>query len=185
MRISFSPESVYEPDPVVDQKHIAEAYEKHGPALFRRARTLLGNDEDAREIVQETFFQFWKGRGRFERRSSIFTFLYRITTNLSIDRMRRRITAGDQFALDEGRLESSARSDRRAQVLSELAELTEGLDSETITIAVMAHVDGLTQEEIAEGLCLSRRTIGKKLKRFAKHTGDRRIALEQEMTEPA
>ena len=45
-----------------------------------------------------------------------------------------------------------------------------GLDDETLAVAVMSHVDGLTQDEIAAALSLSRRTIGKRLKRFMEHT---------------
>lgn len=159
---------------MVDKEEAAELYRRYGPALFRRCRTLVGHDDDAHELVQETFFQFWRGRQRFEGRSAPFTFLYRIATNLSIDRLRRRTTAGESVMLDEARHEDqSSGPDRPSTALSELAVLTEGLDEQTLTIAVMSHVDGLTQEEIAEALELSRRTIGKKLKRFAEHTAER------------
>lgn len=165
---------------MVNEKDAAELYRRYGPALYRRCLTLVSHEEDARELVQETFFQFWRGRNRFEGRSSAFTFLYRIATNLSIDRLRRRKTAGDQGELDEERHEGrEGGPDRRSSALSELAALTEGLDAETMTIAVMSHVDGLTQDEIADSLGLSRRTIGKKLKRFAAHTGERVTALRE------
>ncbi|MEM6531511.1 MAG: sigma-70 family RNA polymerase sigma factor [Myxococcota bacterium] len=169
---------------MVNEKDAAELYRRYGPALYRRCLTLVSHEEDARELVQETFFQFWRGRNRFEGRSSAFTFLYRIATNLSIDRLRRRKTAGDQSELDEERHEGrEGGPDRRSSALSELAALTEGLDAETMTIAVMSHVDGLTQDEIAEALGLSRRTIGKKLKRFASHTGERVTALREVLAE--
>ncbi len=169
---------------MVDEKEVAELYRRYGPALYRRCLTLVSHEDDARELVQETFFQFWRGRARFEGRSAPFTFLYRIATNLSIDRLRRRKTAGDQGELDEGRHEGTGLGpDRRSHALSELAALIEGLDEETMTIAVMSHVDGLTQDEIAESLGLSRRTIGKKLKRFADHTGERLEALKGRLSE--
>ncbi|MEL6761016.1 MAG: RNA polymerase sigma factor, partial [Myxococcota bacterium] len=132
---------------MVDKEEAAELYRRYGPALFRRCRTLVGHDDDAHELVQETFFQFWRGRQRFEGRSAPFTFLYRIATNLSIDRLRRRTTAGESVMLDEARHEDqSSGPDRPSTALSELAVLTEGLDEQTLTIAVMSHVDGLTQE---------------------------------------
>jgi DNA-directed RNA polymerase specialized sigma24 family protein len=75
-------------------------------------------------------------------------------------------------SLDERdlRSEPAAVPQRQSAAASELAELTVGLDDETLTVAVLAHVDGLTQDEIAETLDLSRRTIGKRLKHFAEHT---------------
>ena len=65
----------------------------------------------------------------------------------------------------------------RITAASELAVLLEGLDEEVVTIAVMSHVDGLTQDEIAESIGLSRRTIVKRLQKFKEHAkrrGERR-----------
>ena len=69
-----------------------------------------------------------------------------------------------------------ATPDARITAASELAMLTEGLDDEVVTIAVMSLVDGLTQEEIAEALGLSRRTIVKRLKKFRKVTESNQVA---------
>ena len=167
--------SAFRPDPAaIDEAAIAAAYERHGHALFRRCLGLVGNEDDARELLQEVFCQFWRGREKFEGRSSTFTYLYRIATNLSIDKLRRRKTAGHQQELDEGRSASpNGTPERRTAAVTELAELTDGLDEETVMIAVMSHVDGLTQDEIAEALSLSRRTIGKRLKNFMAHTRKR------------
>lgn len=158
----------------IDEAVIAAAYERYGHALYRRCLRLVGNEQDARELLQECFYQFWRRRDRFEGKSSMFTYLYRIATNLAIDRLRRRSTAGHQQELEEAKRPSANGGPERQTIASaELAALTEGLDEETVTIAVMSHVDGLTQDEIAETLGLSRRTIGKRLKRFLTHTRGR------------
>lgn len=178
---------------MLDESAIAELYRRYGHAVYCRAQTLLGHPEDAREIMQETFCQFVHGRTRFEGRSSAFTYLYRIATNLSIDALRRRKTRGEPVCIDEQQLPNAAASRLcdHTSAASELAELTLGLDEETLTIAVMAHVDGLTQDEIANSLDLSRRTIGKRLKKFAEHTQTRAgvmapttIALERPGGDP-
>ncbi len=57
----------------------------------------------------------------------------------------------------------------RLEAASELSVVLDGLDDELVTIAVMSHLDGLTQEEIAESIGVSRRTIVKRLKKFALH----------------
>lgn len=155
----------------IDEVAIGALYERYGHAIYRRCLRLVGSDEDAQELLQEVFCQFWRGRKKFRGDSSTFTFLYRIATNLSIDRLRRRTTAGVSVSLDESRDGQDTRGPgERVEAATQLAALTEGLDAETITIAVMSHVDGLTQDEIAESLDLSRRTIGKKLKKFLEHT---------------
>jgi RNA polymerase sigma-70 factor (ECF subfamily) len=167
---------------MVSSAEIEELYRRFGPALFRRAMSLLSDEPEAHEIVQETFLQFWRGRKKFRRESSPFTFLYRITTNLSIDKLRRRRTAGNQMSYeDHHEIQGGRLPDARIVAASEIAMLTQGLDDEVVTIGVMSLVDGLTQEEIAEALGLSRRTIVKRLKNFRKvidenrraHRGDR------------
>ena len=166
---------------MIDDAAIAALYERYGHALYRRCLSLVGQEEDARELLQEIFFQFFKGRARFEGRSSVFTYLYRIATNLSIDRLRRRSTAGVQLELEaaDRRLPEAPSSEQRAAAIAELAELTSGLDEECLTVAVMAYVDGLTQDEIAAALDLSRRTIGKRLKRFLEYTRARASDLQR------
>ena len=57
----------------------------------------------------------------------------------------------------------------RLEAASELSMTLSGLDAELVNIAVMSHLDGLTQEEIAESLGVSRRTILKRLKKVAQH----------------
>ncbi len=74
----------------------------------------------------------------------------------------------DQKDHQEGSLE------KRVMAASALSELMKGLDDEMVTLAVLRHVDGLTQEEIAESMSLSRRTIVKKLKKFDQHIDKKR-----------
>ncbi len=150
------------------ESEIAALYTKYGHAIFKRCLRLIGNREDARELVQETFCQFYAGRERFKGDSSPFTFLYRIATNITIDRLRRRTTAGVKVTMDDAPTLSDGGRSQAEQVaaIEELLMLTDGMDEETLTIAVMSHVDGMTQDEIALALDLSRKTIGKKLQRF-------------------
>jgi len=166
---------------MVERAEIAALYEQYGPALFRRAKGLLGHDDDAHEVVQETFLQFWRGRSRFRRESSPFTFLYRITTNLSIDKLRRRKTAGIQLSLEEGLHSGALEGSAEAKVVaaSEVASLLEGLDPELVMVAVMAFVDGMTQEEIGEAVDVSRRTIVKRLKKVKEHVRKRGRVLDE------
>ena len=77
----------------------------------------------------------------------------------------------DHHEIQGGRL-----PDARIVAASEIAMLTQGLDDEVVTIGVMSLVDGLTQEEIAEALGLSRRTIVKRLKNFRKVIDENRRA---------
>ncbi|MBC7792557.1 MAG: RNA polymerase sigma factor, partial [Clostridia bacterium] len=150
---------------MITADEIVELYHRYAHAVFVRCRKLVGNDDEAHDLTQEAFFQFFRARERFQGRSSAFTFLYRIATNVSVDRLRRRKTAGEQLStaalaespgakltLEANKRLSTETNEAGLDGLNVLARLTEGLDSETLTIAVMRHVDGLTQDEIAESL---------------------------------
>jgi len=167
---------------VTEQSKVAELYEKHGHALYRRSYRLLGNEEEAREVLQETFCQFWRDRARFAGRSSFFTYLYRITTNLSIDRLRRRTRVGIHYGFEEGRdgRDGSVSPEEQVMAAAEVAVLTEGMDSKVLTVGVLARVDGYTQEEIGVLLGVSRRTVGKRLKSFTDKIEKRRKALKRD-----
>ena len=166
---------------MVDEAAVAELYERYGPALYKRCLNLVGSEADAHELLQEVFCQFWRNRSTFQHRSSPFTFLYRIATNLSIDWYRRRQRRGGHYDFDESRdgADSETQTERIVK-LNELAALTEGMEPAILTVAVLYHVDGMTQEEIAAALSVSRRTVGKRLKQFLAYTDKRRRKLQSE-----
>jgi RNA polymerase sigma-70 factor (ECF subfamily) len=68
---------------------------KYREAVYRIARRMLRSHEDASDVAQEVFIRVHRSLPRFEARSSLKTWLYRITVNLSLDRSAR----GSRFVL--------------------------------------------------------------------------------------
>lgn len=152
---------------------VAELYRRHAPALHRRCASIVGNPDDARDLVQETFARYLAAK---QRGDAPFAVLYRIATNASIDRLRRRKTASEdalepdaQATTLGGQTGDPNTTQRRVDALHDLVHLTRGLSEEEVTVAVLHHIDGYTQDGIAQAMDLSRRTVGKILAKFEDH----------------
>lgn len=170
------------------QSEVEALYRRHGPALLRRCRNLLGSDAEARDCVQDTFLGFLKGDWRGEAQP--FTVLYRIATFQAIDRLRRRsrwhgrasqlevredepdTTLEQQAAAWSERQTTS--STERVEWAHDLAILTQGEDEFTLTAATMHWVEGHTLEEIAQTLGVTRKTVSARLTRFMERVAQKR-----------
>jgi RNA polymerase sigma-70 factor, ECF subfamily len=64
--------------------------ERHSRAVFRLAFRMMRNEQDAEDVVQETFLKAFRNLKNFEERSSFSTWLYRITSNCALDLIRKR-----------------------------------------------------------------------------------------------
>ena len=64
--------------------------QQHGRGIFRLAYRMTGNEEDAEDVVQETFLKAYRQIDRYEARCSFSTWLYRIASNCSLDLIRKR-----------------------------------------------------------------------------------------------
>lgn len=157
--------------PLGDGDRVAELYKRHAPALHRRCASIVGNSEEARDLVQETFARYLASAQTSDHVP--FAMLYRIATNAAIDRVRRRKTAGEDELHAEAQIGDLGGEPRRIDNLHDLAILTRGLSEEELTVAVLHHLDGYTQDGIAASLDLSRRTVGKILTRFEEHVKKR------------
>src|SRR6266498_1008445 len=70
--------------------------ERHGRTVFRLAFRMTGNEQDAEDVVQESFLRAYRQLGRFESRANFGTWLYRIVANCSVDLMRAKQARHDQ-----------------------------------------------------------------------------------------
>lgn len=152
--------------------------ERHQRRAFAIAVGLVRDENDAREIVQEAFLRVYKGIGTFEGGSSFFTWLYRIVTNLAIDLMRK---PGRKAAeLDEGRdVSDEAEGDfalvsridgadpidvlRRKEMSARIEVALAALPSYHRAVIIMREVEGLSYEEMAEAMGVSKGTIMSRL----------------------
>src|SRR5712664_4799645 len=72
--------------------------ERHSRTLFRMAFRMTGNEQDAEDVVQESFLRAYRQLGKFDERASFGTWLYRIAMNCSLDLVRSRKRRSEQLA---------------------------------------------------------------------------------------
>src|SRR5438876_9420552 len=70
--------------------------ERHSRSIFRLAFRMTGNEQDAEDLVQETFLRAYKQLHRFDGRAAFGTWLYRIAANCSLDLIRVRKTRNER-----------------------------------------------------------------------------------------
>ena len=140
------------------------AYRSYGPALLRKAERVLRSREDAGDVVQNLFVELWQ-RGMHD---VDLPYLYRAVTNRCLNVLRDRSNRERLLARQQTALIGTARVRCDDQVigLELLTRLSERLDRSHLEILVCRFFDDMSQEEIAQHLDLSRKTVGKRLQRI-------------------
>jgi len=148
-----------------NESELALIYRRCAPAVFRRARQILGSEVDAREVMQEIFLSLLERPGQFEGRSSLTTYLYRVTTNACLSRLRdeRNRERLRCERLEEGDGSGQDGPDIERQLM--VRQAVQSMPPEVAQAAIYYLVDGLTHAEIAELLDCSRRHVGDLLAR--------------------
>ncbi len=138
--------------------------ERHSHSVFRLAFRMTGNEQDAEDVVQETFLRVFKQLQQFDGRAAFSTWLYRICANCALDLIRARKTRNEQHAPapDETTLhwlDRVAAPDPSPERLSQSRQIVEMLEpalkrlSETERTAfVLRHYEGADINQIAEVL---------------------------------
>lgn len=137
--------------------------ERHSRSVFRLAFRLTGNEQDAEDVVQESFLRAYRQLGRFEARANFGTWIYRITANCSVDLIRARQSRRDQSRgepIDDAgpaladdlpgpdRLAASAEIERR------VAAAMNGLSPLERAAFALRHYEGRSIDEIGRTLGL-------------------------------
>lgn len=163
--------------PVGKAPDLRELFLKHGPMVYRRARQILGNDADAADATQEIFIRALRGAEGFQGQSQVTTWLYKITTNYCLNALRDRRRRRELF---EEHVARSPRPEPAAPAdLLTLRRLLVAAPEDQARAAIYVFLDGMSHDEAAELLGVSRRTVGNLLERFQSRA--QRAADSQEL----
>ncbi len=137
----------------------------YGPAVYRRARCLLGTHEEASDVLQEVFVTGLTKGHSFRGDSAPLTWLYSITTHMCLNRLRNAKRRAE--LLERAGVEDWPRDAASPEVVRLLRECLEVLPDSLAEVAIYYYLDEMTQEEIAPLLGVSRRQVSRLLERLA------------------
>lgn len=164
--------------------HLVTAYEKQ---VYNLCLRMVSGPEDAADLTQEAFVKAWQGLRFYKFEASFSTWLYRLTTNLCIDHLRRQkrrqtvsLTVDGDDGVEEMELSSGepepeevVLEQERRQALADAMAKLEEQDRALLTLRV---VEELSYEQIAEVLDIKAGTVKSRLSR----TRDRLRKILQE-----
>ena len=161
-----------------DPAAFAQLVALHESMVFNLAARLLGEGEEARDVAQEVFLQVYRTLGRFEGRSSLKTWIYRIVVNQCHNRRRfwhrrgrdreeaarRGVPRGagaGRGAWQREPLRAGALPRARPARPARAARLR----FEQRSVIVLREIEGLTCEEVAAALGIPEGTVKSRLSR--------------------
>jgi len=173
-----------------DTGALAALFDAYADRLYRLALGLLHNPDEAEDVVQETFLKALTHLDRFEGRSRLSTWLYRVAYNASMDRLRRQgesalpAAEGDDREADAVPLPQVLVEWRTPEEILIDAEARAALDeaiqalSESLRIVfVLRDIEGLSTAETAEVLGISPGAVKVRLHRARLALRERLAAL--------
>jgi RNA polymerase sigma-70 factor (ECF subfamily) len=185
---------------------VADVLEPHRSALTGHCYRMLGSAVEADDAVQETMLRAWKGYERFDGRSAVSTWLYRIATNVCLDQLRSRArrelptkagpvgTVDDELVSrapthwlepvpDAAALPVEASPDEQAELRQSLrlafVAALQHLPARQRATLLLKDVLGFTTAEIAETLETTPASVNSALQRARKTLAARRLGEEQ------
>jgi RNA polymerase sigma-70 factor (ECF subfamily) len=136
---------------------LKQLYAEHGPGIRSHCARLLGDSASAEDATHEVFLRVRRYAGKLPDSSEMRPWLFRIATNHCLNELRSRgvraRTPPQLVGMTTANLEDSmaARNDAR--------RFLERLPPRARAIAWLTYVDGMLQQEVAETLGVSRRTV--------------------------
>ena len=172
-----------------DRAEFALFVENYSPAIYRLGLRMLGNEQDAEDILQDTFIKAFQHIQEFEGRSLLSTWLYRIATNEALMLLRKRrpdtVSVEEPIDNDEDSLQEPLQildwtnlpedellsTEMRAYMKQAVEQLP---DSLRITF-ILREIEDLSTQETAQVLNISEAAVKTRLSRA-------RLLLREELS---
>jgi len=151
-----------------DRAAYRELLRRHGPGIHRYAERLVRDPAEAEDVVQETFLRLWLRAKDYDPVARVTTWLFRITHNLAVDRLRKR---GRSALTEDSDMEAAPISvnppallegKQRAEALNAALD---ALPPRQASALSLVHLHGMTGAEAAAVLEVSEEALESLLSR--------------------
>ena len=128
---------------------------KYTNYVFALAFRMLNSEEDAKDIIQETFLRVWNNIGNYNEQIKITTWIYKIATNLCLDKIktqkRKPVINIELVRLQQYIADDNINERLSNQQLAEvIIQLSENLTPKQKLVFVLNDIEGLEPDEIEE-----------------------------------
>ncbi|MFS4457276.1 RNA polymerase sigma factor [Maribacter sp. 2304DJ31-5] len=148
-----------------NEKAISLLYDNYAHTLLGVANKVVRNEELAQDVLQESFVKIWKKADSYDpSKAKLFTWLFRITRNTAIDKLRSVHTKSDkEIQMDVSDVYNVGVESIRPEFLDVQENLDKIEDKYQIVLEAL-FFQGMTQQEASEELDIPLGTIKSRLK---------------------
>jgi RNA polymerase sigma-70 factor (ECF subfamily) len=161
-----------------DKSALEELLRQHGAKLYGVALQIVRNETEAQEVMQDALISIWTKIDKFEGRSAFSTWLYRVTANAALMHLRKNKKFGQNVSLedtgDEHDLpaiqlpspgDTPAATALRDELSSHVRVAIDGLPEPYRTTVLLADVNEMSMEEVAETMAVTVPAVKSRLHR--------------------
>ena len=148
-----------------DEKAISLLYDNYADTLYGVAYKVVKDEDMAQDIVQESFVKIWKKSDSYDAtKAKLFTWLFRITRNTAIDKLRSINTKSDkEIQIDVSDVYTIGEHSIRPELI-DVKENLDKLEPKYRIVLEALFFEGMTQQEASDELDIPLGTIKSRLK---------------------
>ncbi|MBT8394760.1 MAG: sigma-70 family RNA polymerase sigma factor [Flavobacteriaceae bacterium] len=148
-----------------DKKALSLLYDNYSDSLFGVALKITKDEALAKDALQESFIKIWKNSHKYDpKKAKLFTWLYRITRNTAIDKLRSFNNRNSKEVQIEHSNVYNVTTSSLNQDVIDLKQHVDKLEQKYKTVLNALFFEGMTQQEASDELDIPLGTIKSRLK---------------------
>ncbi|MBC3757352.1 MULTISPECIES: RNA polymerase sigma factor [Hyunsoonleella] len=148
-----------------DKRAISLLYEYYADALYGVVKKIIVDDDTAQDVLQESFVKIWRYAKKYDpEKAKLFTWLYRITYNTAIDKVRSLKNKTEKEVQIESSSVYKITTNSLNQDVMDIKKHLGSLDEKYQIVINALFFEGMTQQEASEELDIPLGTIKSRLK---------------------